>query len=168
MVPLKLQSRSNSIFSSHSSSKYFSHTPAYLLSEEVQLSFVWGRLCTRKMNKILKGRSSLRCTPVINDRYALGLLQMCVFVQSRITSVLSPASSLKLALLSNFSEYYSKENMCLCGTYHLFFLLKNEMLTTLIQREVLKASGWDHKSVSLKEYFRMIAITWAMLQNNPP
>lgn len=61
--------------------------------------------------------------------------------RGRITSVLNPASSLKLTRLHNFSEDYSQENMCLYSTHHLAFLLKDEMLRPLIRREVLKASG---------------------------
>lgn len=118
-----------------------------------------------------RGLPNLRFTPVISETWKVCMrfhADVNAGPRGRITSVLSPASSLKLSWLNNFSEDYSKENMCLYSTYHLFFLLKNEMLRPLIQREVLKASGWDHRIVSLQEYFRMIAITQEMLQKNPP
>lgn len=146
----------------------FSHFSLPVAPERLpgELSFVWKKdVCIRKMSKIPSGLPNLRFTPVISETWK-ACIRFPVGPRGRITSVLSPDSSWKLG--STISLKIMLKKMCLYNTYHLFFLLQIEMLRPLIQREVLKASGWDHRIVFLQGYFRMIVITWEMLQNNSP
>lgn len=130
-MPLRPQSRSRNILPPLSSFTYsFSHSwlPVAKESPAKRPDFCLRNvICKRKMNKILRRLPNLRFTPVISETWKVCMrfhADVNACPRGRITSVLSPVSSLKLTWLHNSSEDYSQENMCLYSTHHLFFLLK--------------------------------------------
>lgn len=175
-MPLRPQSRSHNILAPLSSFTYsFSHSwlPVAKESPARDLSFVWERLSVkgRKMNKILRGLPNLRFTPVISETWKVCMrfhADVNACPRGRIASVLSPASSLKLTWLYNSSKDYSQENMCLYSTHHLFFLLKKWDAKTFNPKKSLKSFRMRSQNCfSPGVFFRMIAVTWEMLQKNP-